>query len=78
MDGKPATSPVPTPLLPVKVTIGGLQAVVQYAGGAYDEVAGVLQRNVVVPATLSGSAVPVVVQVGNAVSQAGVTIAVAQ
>ena len=40
---------------------------------SYGEVAGMLQINVVVPSTVSGSAVPVVVQVGNAVSQAGVT-----
>ena len=50
----------------------------QYAGGAFGEVAGMMQLIVVVPAGVSGSAVPVVVQVGNAASQTGVTIAVAQ
>jgi hypothetical protein len=54
-----------------------VQAVVQYAGGAYGEVAGVLQLNVVVPSTVSGSALPIIVHIGNAASQAGVTIAVA-
>ncbi len=77
VDGKLAAAPLPTPILPVSVTIGGVQAVVQYAGAAYGEVAGMLQINVVVPPGVSGSAVPVVVQVGNAASQAGVTIAVA-
>jgi uncharacterized protein (TIGR03437 family) len=77
VDGKLAAAPLPIPILPVSVTIGGVQAVVQYAGAAYGEVAGMLQINVVVPPAVSGSAVSVVVQVGNAVSQAGVTIAVA-
>jgi uncharacterized protein (TIGR03437 family) len=77
VDGKPAAVPLPAPLLPVSVTIGGVQAVVQYAGGAYGEVAGVLQLNVVVPSTVSGSALPIVVHIGNAASQTGVTLAVA-
>ena len=50
----------------------------QYAGGAPGEVAGVMQINVQIPSGITpGNAVPVVVQVGNATSQAGVTIAVA-
>jgi uncharacterized protein (TIGR03437 family) len=79
VDGQLAVAPAPLsmPLLPVSVTIGGVPAMVQYAGAAYGEVAGMLQINVVIPPTVSGSAVPVVVQVGNASSQAGVTIAVA-
>jgi uncharacterized protein (TIGR03437 family) len=77
VDGKLATASLPTPMLPVSVTIGGVPAGVQYAGAAYGEVAGMLQINVVVPSTVSGSALPVVVQVGNTMSQAGVTIAVA-
>jgi trimeric autotransporter adhesin len=82
VDGKLATASLPTPMLPVSVmpvsvTIGGVPAGVQYAGAAYGEVAGMLQINVVVPSTVSGSALPVIVQVGNTMSQAGVTIAVA-
>jgi uncharacterized protein (TIGR03437 family) len=57
------------------VTIGGVSATVQYAGGAQGIIAGVVQVNAVVPAGLSGN-VPVVVTVGVNSSQAGVTIAV--
>jgi uncharacterized protein (TIGR03437 family) len=77
IDGKLAVGQLPTPILPVSVTIGGVPAAVQYAGAAYGRVAGMLQISVVVPPNVSGNAVPVVVQVGNAASQAGVTIAVA-
>ena len=49
MDGKLAAAPLPAPIVPVSVTIGGVQAVVQYAGAAYGEVAGMMQLNVVVP-----------------------------
>jgi len=49
---------------------------VQYAGGEFGKVAGTLQIDAVVPAGVSGNAVPVVVQVGSAVAQSGVTIAV--
>ena len=37
------------PLLPVTVSIGGQNAVVQYSGSAADSVAGLLQVNAVVP-----------------------------
>jgi uncharacterized protein (TIGR03437 family) len=78
VDGTPAPSaPFPAPILPVSVTIGGVQALVQYAGGAFGEVAGMLQINVLVPSTVQGNALPVVVQVGSATTQSGVTIAVA-
>jgi uncharacterized protein (TIGR03437 family) len=77
MDGTFVKAPLPAPVLPVSVTIGGVPAVVQYAGGAAGKVAGMMQLDVVVPAAVSGSALPVVVQVGNAISQSGVTVAVA-
>jgi uncharacterized protein (TIGR03437 family) len=49
----------------------------QYVGGAPGDVAGLLQVNVTVPAGVTpGSAVPVVIRVGNVTSQTGVTIAV--
>lgn len=78
VDGKPATTPLPTPILPVNVTIGGVTVNdLQYVGGAPGEVAGLLQINVAIPAGVTpGSAVPVVIRVGGATSQAGVTIAV--
>jgi len=78
VDGKPATAPLPTPILPVNVTIGGVTVDnLQYVGGAPGEVAGLLQINVQIPVGITaGSAVPVLIRVGNAGSQAGVTIAV--
>jgi len=62
--------------LPTTVTIGNQNARVLYAGAAPDA-AGLLQVNVIVPAQSErGNSVPVVVRVGGAPSQAGVTIAV--
>jgi uncharacterized protein (TIGR03437 family) len=77
VDGKPGATPLPTPVLPVNVTIGGVTVNdLQYARGAPGAV-GLLQINVAIPAGVTpGSAVPVVIQVGGATSQAGVTIAV--
>jgi uncharacterized protein (TIGR03437 family) len=66
-----------TPLLGVKVTIGGQDAVVQYAGSAGASVAGLFQVNVVVPrAVAPGGAVPITISVGAVPSRSGVTIAV--
>jgi len=70
----------PLPLLvtqPVQVTIGGMTAQVQYAGGAPTAIAGLTQINATVPANVTpAAAVPVVVQIGNWQSQAGVTLSV--
>jgi uncharacterized protein (TIGR03437 family) len=78
VDGKPAATPLPAPVLPVTVTIGGVTVNdLQYVGGAPGQVAGLLQINAVIPAGVTpGSAVPVVIKAGSATSQAGVTIAV--
>ncbi|MBV9772077.1 MAG: putative Ig domain-containing protein, partial [Bryobacterales bacterium] len=57
----PGALPLPVPLLPVSVEIGGLPAVVSYAGAAPLEVAGLLQVNATVPAGVpTGTSVPVV------------------
>jgi len=62
--------------LPV-VTIGGAPATVQYAGPLPGGMLGVLQINAVVPAGFTpGTGVPVTVDVGGAVSQAGVTLVI--
>ena len=64
------------PLQPVSVKIGGLPAVVNYAGAAPTLVAGVLQLNVEIPAGFAaGSAIPVVLRIGG-VDSPVVTIAV--
>ena len=77
VDGKPGSDPVPHPILPVSVTIGGQTVTPNYAGGAPGNVAGLMQVNVQIPSGIqTGSAVPVLLQVGNTSSQAGVTIAV--
>jgi uncharacterized protein (TIGR03437 family) len=65
------------PLLPVGVSIGGVQARIIYEGSAPAEIQGLFQINAVVPNGItSGSAVPILLTVGQAQSQAGVTIAV--
>ncbi len=60
---------------PVSVTIGGVPSPqVTYAGDAPGLVAGLTQINAVVPAGVTGQSVPVVVQIGTAKSQNGITI----
>jgi len=77
VDGQPGAAPLPKPIAPVAVTIGGLSATVQYAGQAPSAVAGVMQINALIPSGIqTGNAVPVVVQVGSVSTQAGVTVAV--
>jgi uncharacterized protein (TIGR03437 family) len=70
------------PVLPVKVTMGGLDAAVQYAGSAPDAVAGLLQVNALVPAALNlappspfgfGPTIPITFSVNGIVSN-GLTI----
>jgi uncharacterized protein (TIGR03437 family) len=77
VDGQPGTAPLPAPAASVGVTIGGQSVTPQYAGQAPGAVAGVMQINAQIPSgTQAGNAVPVVVQVGNVSTQAGVTVAV--
>ena len=77
VDGKLASAPLAQPLLKVSVTIDGQPAVIQYAGDAPGEIAGLLQVNVQIPAAVrTGGYVPVILSVGSASSNPGVTIAV--
>jgi len=65
------------PLQKVRVSIGGQDAQVLYAGSAPGLVAGVLQVNARIPDNAStGDAVPVVLTVGDHSSQNGTTLAV--
>lgn len=74
-DGMPATGSA-QPVLPVTITIGGSLADILYAGEAPGFV-GLLLVNARVPATLTTTGLlPVVLNIGTAASQAGVTIAV--
>ena len=77
--GKPAGGlPLPAPLLPVSVSIGGQAAIVNFAGSA-PTLVGLMQVNAQIPAqVVPGNAVPVVVSVGGSASQTGATIAVVQ
>ena len=66
-----------TPVLLVKVTIGGQDAVVPYAGSSGAAVAGLFQVNAVIPPSVApGAAVPIAISVGGVPSQSGATIAV--
>ena len=79
VDGKLLLAqPYPKPILPVKVTVGGLPASFTYAGAAPTAVAGLMQIVVQIPAGVEpGGYVPVVLQVGNAASSSAIWIAVA-
>lgn len=76
IDGLLAGDILPTPVLPVSVTIGGQAAKVLYAGAAPGLVAGVMQVNALVPEGIHSGAVPVQLKVGNGTSQNGVMISV--
>jgi uncharacterized protein (TIGR03437 family) len=76
-DGLLTSKPYPTPMLPVTVSIDGKPAQVIYAGAAPGLVAGVMQINVMVPATATQSPYDqVVVNVGDFASPTAVTITV--
>ena len=71
MNPLPQLNPLPT------VTIGGAAATVSYAGPLVGSILGLVQINVVVPASAAtGQAVPLVVTVGVSAAQTGVTLAV--
>jgi uncharacterized protein (TIGR03437 family) len=75
--GQVTGAEVHKPALPVSATIAGIDAPVQYAAEAPQLVSGVLQANVLIPSTVApGSTLPLVLTIGNARSQDGVTIAV--
>jgi uncharacterized protein (TIGR03437 family) len=71
----PVASALKYPILPVTVTIGGVDAVVAYAGSAAGEVSGLMQVNVIIPLTAPTGTQPVVVTVGTAKSQSGASAA---
>ena len=65
------------PQLAVTATIGGISAPVLYDGSAPGIISGVMQVNVQIPAGApSGAAVPLVISVGTANTQSGITISV--
>ncbi len=77
VDGRPAVDVLPKPLAPVSVTIGGLPAVVEYAGAAPGNIPGLFQINAHLSSAVApGDRVPVQVKIGNSMSQDGVTLSV--
>jgi len=75
-DGKIAGAVPPKPQLSVSAEIGGTNANVMSAGGDTGMVAGSLVINAQIPTNVTvGPAVPVMVTIGTARTQAGVTIA---
>ena len=76
IDGLLATRTYPAPLNQVHVFIAGSPAEVQYAGAAPNQVAGLFQVNVRIPPDAPSGDVPVQIQVGGAISQPGITVAV--
>jgi uncharacterized protein (TIGR03437 family) len=76
-DGVLATPPLPRPLLPITVTVGGRPAEVLYAGAAPGLVAGVMQINARIPDDApTGDGVMVVVDAGEIPGARWVTLAV--
>jgi uncharacterized protein (TIGR03437 family) len=77
LDGVLGAAPLPQPVLPITVTVGGKPAEVLYAGGAPGLVAGVIQINIRIPADApTGDGVMVVVDAGEIAGARWVTLAV--
>ena len=72
---KNTTPPVPVPASAPTVLIGNQPATVSFYGEAPGLVSGVLQLNVVVPAGAGTGQQPISISLGNASTQAGVTVA---
>jgi uncharacterized protein (TIGR03437 family) len=73
--GKAAAVPYPQPVGPVRVSIGGQDAEILFAGSA-PETAGVLQVNLRLPAGIGGTTTGVLLTVGDATSQNDVLVTV--
>jgi uncharacterized protein (TIGR03437 family) len=68
---------LPKPLLPVSVMIGGIPATeITYTGSAPALTAGAFQVNVKIPDDVPWGQIPVVLKVGDAISQSGLTVSV--
>jgi uncharacterized protein (TIGR03437 family) len=72
----PLAPPFPTPVQPVSATIGGANAQILYKGPVPGFVVGLLQVNMLVPATAPSGIQPVVLQVGSNRSPSNVTVAI--
>jgi uncharacterized protein (TIGR03437 family) len=74
------TPPFPSVTLPVTVTMGGVPVPAQnilYSGAAPDTVEGLTQIDVLIPSIIApGPTVPIIVTIGGAPSQTGITVSV--
>lgn len=76
-DGRQVTGEPSRPVAAVSVSIGGVNAPVEYAGGSPGSVAGLLQLNIRIPDGIpAGAEVPVILNIGGVSSRSGVTIAI--
>jgi uncharacterized protein (TIGR03437 family) len=69
-----ASAPLPVLSAGVSAKIGGVACPVQYAGAASGLVAGALQVNLQVATDVSSGQQPIVLTIGEAASQPGVTV----
>jgi uncharacterized protein (TIGR03437 family) len=76
VDGRIVDDVPPKPVLPVTGLIGNSAADVVYVGAVAGAVAGIMQVKLYVPAESQPGDVPVLIRVGTAFSQPGVTLAV--
>ena len=74
LDGTIYFAPLPELNYSVTANVGDLPASVQYAGPAPGLVAGVMQFNVVIPSGVGTGAVPIVLTVNQATTQANTTV----
>jgi uncharacterized protein (TIGR03437 family) len=71
VDGKLGSSTPATPILAVHVSVGGIPALVQYAGSVAGQVAGLMQVNIKIPDGVQpGGYVPIVISMGDSSSAA--------
>jgi uncharacterized protein (TIGR03437 family) len=66
----------PAPVQPIQVWINGQAAFYVYAGEAPGVVAGMMQLNVQIPATVPSGDLSITVSIGGNMSQSGVTVSV--
>jgi uncharacterized protein (TIGR03437 family) len=76
LDGSLAGMPLPKPLLPVTLKIGGVVADLQYEGAAPGLIAGLLQINATIPASLASGPQSAVLAIGSTSTQQHITISV--
>jgi len=75
VDGKiAATAPYPKPVLPVTVTVGGINANLPSYGAEPNVIAGMMEIKVQLPVGVSGSAVPLVLNIGGFTTKVHVAI----